>query len=181
MAPARVTLEIHVADSWHVAGTVSAVEPERGFSSPAAFEYDFDYLDLMADALGARDARAVSVRYPVAYDAPDEVGWPPFLLDVMPSGAARRHWEGVLGLPNNASSDWSVLVAGAGNPTGNLRVREAVVEPEPSKHPGFARSDVLERREQFVEYARANGAPVSGSTGTPMARFPMPGHGAAGW
>jgi serine/threonine-protein kinase HipA len=83
----------------------------------------------------------------------------------MPAGAARRHWEGVLELPNNMSSDWSVLVRGAGNPPGNVRVREAVDAADVSPHPGFPRSDVLERREQFVEYARANGAPVSGSTG----------------
>ncbi len=165
MPPARCTLEIHVAGAWRVAGNVTVQEPERGISSPAAFEYDLDYLDAMADALDARDARAVSCRYPVAYGVPEETAWPPFLLDVMPAGAARRHWEGVLGLPNNMSSDWSMLVRGAGNPPGNVRVREAVEAAEPSPHPGFPRSDVLERREQFVEYARANGAPVSGSTG----------------
>ncbi|MGO8994466.1 MAG: type II toxin-antitoxin system HipA family toxin [Polyangiaceae bacterium] len=165
MPPDRCTLEIYVADAWRVAGTVSVEEPERGISSPGAFEYDFDYLDTVADALGARDARAVSCRYPVAYGAPEEPAWPPFLLDIMPAGAARRHWEGILELPNNASSDWSVLVRGAGNPPGNVRVREAVDRTDIPAHPGFARSDVLERRERFVEYARANGAPVSGSTG----------------
>ena len=165
MPPQRCTLEIHVAGLWRVAGTVTVQEPERGVSSPASFEYDFDYLDEMADVLDARDARAVSCRYPVAYDVPEEVTWPPFLLDTMPAGAARRHWERVLELPNNMSSDWSVLVRGAGNPPGNVRVREAVDTAEILPHPGFPRSDVLKRREQFVEYARANGAPVSGSTG----------------
>ncbi|MGH7269102.1 MAG: type II toxin-antitoxin system HipA family toxin, partial [Polyangiaceae bacterium] len=144
---------------------MTAQESERGVSSPATFEYDLDYLDRMEKALGARDARAVSCRYPIAYDVPEEVTWPAFLLDVMPAGAARRHWESVLQLPNNASSDWSVLIRGAGNPPGNVRVREAVDAVDVPSHPGFPRSDVLRRREQFVEYARANGAPVSGSTG----------------
>ena len=165
MPPERCTLEIHVAGAWRVAGKVTVQEPERGISSPASFEYDFDYLDAMAAALHARDTRAVSCRYPVAYDVPEEPAWPPFLLDIMPAGAARRHWEGILQLPNNASSDWSVLVRGTGNPPGNVRVREAVDAANVPPHPGFPRSDVLKRREQFVEYARANGAPVSGSTG----------------
>ena len=165
MPLARCTLETHIADAWRVAGTVTVHESERGISAPGTFEYDLDYLDLMTEALGVRDARAVSCRYPVGYDVPEEAAWPPFLLDLMPSGAARRHWEGILGLPNNASSDWTVLVRGAGNPPGNVRVREAVETAEVRRHPGFARSDVLERREGFVEYARANGAPVSGSTG----------------
>jgi serine/threonine-protein kinase HipA len=165
MPVARCTLETHVAGAWRVAGTVTVDASERGISSPGTFEYDLDYLDAMAEALGARDARAVSCRYPLAYDVPEEAAWPPFLLDLIPSGAARRHWEGVLELPNNASSDWTVLVRGAGNPPGNVRVREAVEADGAPRHPGFARSDVLERRDGFVEYARANGAPVSGSTG----------------
>ena len=110
----RCSLEIYVAGVWRVAGMVTVQESERGIFSPASFEYDLDYLDAMADALDARDARAVSCRYPVAYDVPEEGAWPPFLLDIMPAGAARRHWEGTLQLPNNASSDWSVLVRGAG-------------------------------------------------------------------
>ena len=139
--------------------------PERGIPSPAAFEYDLDYLDAMDSALGSRDAHAVSCRYPVGYDAPEETAWPPFLLDIMPAGAARRHWEGLLRLPNTDGSDWQVLVRGTGNPPGNLRVRESV-EPDPdTKHPGFARADILERAEHFVEYAHVSGAPVSGSTG----------------
>jgi serine/threonine-protein kinase HipA len=122
MPPAHCSLEIHVAGEWRVAGTVTVQEPDRGIGSPAAFEYDFDYLDAMVDALGARDARAISCHYPIAYDVPNESAWPPFLLDIMPAGAARRHWEGILELPNNASSDWSVLVHGAARRRGRLRL-----------------------------------------------------------
>ena len=57
MPPERCTLEIHVAGAWRVAGKVTVQEPERGISSPASFEYDFDYLDAMAAALHARDDR----------------------------------------------------------------------------------------------------------------------------
>jgi len=137
-----------------------------GTTSPARFEYDFDYLGSMGHALGARDSRAASCRYPLSYEDHPERTWPAFLLDLMPSGAARRHWETRYGLPNNASSDWHVLVRGGGNPPGNLRVAEAV-EPDPASpsHLGFAREEVVARAADFIEYARASGAPVSGSSG----------------
>ncbi|WP_394847013.1 type II toxin-antitoxin system HipA family toxin [Pendulispora brunnea] len=165
MASTTASLEIHVKGRWHVAGALSFSAPERGISSPGAFEYDLDYLDTMSTALGVRDARAVSCGYPLAYDTPTEAAWPPFLLDIIPTGAARRYWEDRLQLPNTSSSDWQVLMHGAGNPTGNLRIREAVDSPNPGTHPGFSRADVLERAEHFIEYAHASGAPVSGSSG----------------
>jgi serine/threonine-protein kinase HipA len=81
----------------------------------------------------------------------------------MPSGAARAHWERELALPNTPRSDWAMLVRGGGNPPGNLRIAEAAPSSMPG-HRGFPRSDVVERKEGFIEYAREHGAPVSGSS-----------------
>jgi serine/threonine-protein kinase HipA len=158
----RCTLELFVAGRWTTAATLHVTET----SSPSRLSYEFSYLDTMADALSARDARAVSCRYPLGYEDHVEPTWPAFLLDLLPAGAARRHWEARLGLPNTPGSDWQVLLGGAGNPPGNVRVAEAVeVPPARSAHPGFTRRDVVDRAEGFVEYARSAGAPVSGSTG----------------
>jgi serine/threonine-protein kinase HipA len=163
--PARVGLELFTQGAWHRVGTVKVEDPRGGVRSPGSFEYDVDYLDRFPRALGARDARAVSCRYAVGYEPFEDPHWPPFLLDIIPSGAARRHWEGRLGLPNTESSDWSVLRA-AGHPPGNLRVASGLDLSEgPSGHPGFPRSDILERAEDFIEYAHRSGAPVSGSSG----------------
>jgi serine/threonine-protein kinase HipA len=106
----------------------------------------------------------VSCRYPLGYDVRDEPRWPAFLLDVIPSGAARRFWEREIGVPNAPSSDWAVLLRGAGNPPGNLRIAEAAPPPH-AAHPGFARADVVARAERFLEYARAAGAEVAGASG----------------
>jgi len=157
------TLEIALGETWQTIGEVRVADAGRGIPSSARFEYDFAYLDAMADAIGVRDLRAVSCRYPVNYDAADEACWPPFLLDLIPSGAARRHWEGQLGVPNKDSSDWEVLRSGATNPPGNVRVASA--ESPQADHPGFPRSAILDRADTFIEYAYASGAPVSGSSG----------------
>lgn len=164
-AATSLALEIY-ANGWRRVGEVRVTDPAGGTLSPARFEYDFDYLDDNAEALGAYDARAVSCLCPVGYESFEGPHWPAFLLDVMPSGAARRYWEAKLELPNTSSSDWDVLRHGASHPPGNVRVaglqdRRA----RTSNHPGFARSDILERKAEFIEYAHSCGAPVSGSSG----------------
>ncbi len=166
MSPGSCQLELFVDGAWVVAGSVHVEDAAAGFGTPSRFEYDFDYLEAMSASLGAVDARAVSCRYRLGYDEHREPRWPAFLFDLVPSGAARRHWEARLGLPNNSSSDWSILVQGAGNAPGNVRVAQAVEEPAtPHIHPGFDRAEVVARAANFIEYARAAGAPVSGSSG----------------
>ncbi len=165
VGPGRVTLALYIEGAWQTVGNVTVEDRRGGVGSPGRFDYDFDYLDRFPNALGARDAHAVSCRYPVSYDTFDEKRWPPFLLDMIPSGAARRYWEARLGLPNTDSSDWSVLLA-AGHPPGNVRIANAIDLTEGNAHhPGFPRSDILDRAEGFIEYAHECGAPVSGSSG----------------
>ena len=146
MPSGRCTLELFVAGRWTRAATLHVIDTALGASSPTRLDYDFAYLEAMAVALSARDARAVSCRYPLGYADYAEPSWPAFMLDLVPAGAARRHWEARLGLPNNATSDWPVLLGGAGNPPGNVRVAEAVEAPaEQPRHPGFARHEVIDR------------------------------------
>jgi serine/threonine-protein kinase HipA len=160
-----MSLELFTDGAWQRVGTVKVEDVRLGVRSRGSFEYDVDHLDRFQRALGARDAHAVSCRYAVGYEPFEESHWPPFLLDVLPSGAARRHWEGRLGLPNTESSDWSLLRA-AEHPPGNVRVADALDLPdELGRHPGFPRSDILDHAEGFIEYAHQCGAPVSGSSG----------------
>lgn len=80
----------YVDHAWRVAAEVRVDDTAGGLQSPARVAYDFDYLDAMGASLGARDHRAVSCRYPVGYQLHVERTWPAFLLDLIPSGAARR-------------------------------------------------------------------------------------------
>lgn len=161
---ASCLLQTFVGGRWVNAAEVRCEDERGGYRSPTKFDYDFDYLDAMAAALGAFDHRAVSCRFPLGYEGRVEATWPAFLLDLIPSGAGRRHWERELGLPNTPSSDWAILVAGGTNPPGNVRV--APLDPPPTvAHPGFARADVLVRAEHFIEYAREQGASITGGSG----------------
>lgn len=164
MAHGKCHLEIFVGGAWRLAAEVRCDDVAGGVRSATRFDYEFDYLATV-DTLDVRDARAVSCRYPLGYGVHAEETWPAFLLDLIPSGAARRFWEGMLELPNTPSSDWSILVAGGGNPTGNVRVSEAVDRRGEIDHAGFAREDVLDRQELFIEYARSQGASIAGGSG----------------
>ena len=50
--------------------------------------------------------------------------WPVFLIDMLPQGFGRRELLRRLGLPETSEepSDWPLLLSGAGNSIGNLRL-----------------------------------------------------------
>lgn len=160
----RCTLEVHHGGAWHRAAEVRCDDTQAGIRSRTRLDYDLDYLDALDHAV-VRDARAVSCLYATNFEEHDLPTWPPFLLDVIPSGAARRFWERELRLPNREDSDWAVLVAGGGNAPGNVRVAEAADRAPPVDHPGFERAEVLERADDFIEYARSRGASIAGGSG----------------
>lgn len=162
----RCTIEICASDGWRAAAEVILRGPvQAGHRSPTRFEYELDYVS--DHELGVRDLRAASVVLPLSFEAYDAPHWPAFLLDLVPQGAWRAEICRELGLPAaDPRSDWQVLLHGGGNPPGNLRVAGATNCAVTScEHEGFPIKDILERRQDFIEYARSHGAPVAGSSG----------------
>ena len=159
-------LEINLDGTWQPCGRIKLVGAESaGVAAPTSFEYASSYLDENETLWGSHDRSAVSVLYPVSYELFNSPAWCPFLLDMIPSGAARRAWETRLALPNTPSSDWQLLCLGAGNPPGNVRVRTPDSDMPVTDHPGFKKSEIIKRQEEFIDYAYRAGAPVSGSSG----------------
>jgi serine/threonine-protein kinase HipA len=162
----RLTLEIHHSGSWHAAATleVPAETRGKGYASRSAFSYGVEYVN---DHVGNHDRRALSCRFPVSFEYFAAESWPAFLLDILPSGAARRVWVRNLGAAiDQPGLDFDLLRSGAGNPPGNIRVAEAAQRFEKNTaHLGFKRDEVITKNENFIEYARNYGAPVSGSSG----------------
>ena len=133
---------------------------KQGVAGGGVFEYDIDYvLGHAADEV----APAAALRYPVTFELHRSDRWPAFFLDIMPTGAGRRVWLRRLDLRDSAEADWELLVQGAGNPPGNIRVAEAVIPPA-GPHPGFTREEIVEKSADFIEYAEARGAVVAGAT-----------------
>lgn len=162
----KCDIEIFLDGAWRTAAAFEAIsnaEVAKGIQGAGFLEYDVDFA---ADHLGGTGIDAVSCRYPAGFELHRTSSWPSFLLDILPAGANRGHFLRELNLPDGPGADWPLLLAGGGNPPGNLRIAQAA-PPNPGDflHEGFPREDVLERGPDFIEYARSNHAPVAGSSG----------------
>lgn len=162
----KCTIEIHHQGHWHKAALFEPAENvvQQGYRSAGRLSHDVAYA---GQHLNSGISPALSCRYPVSFEIHQQKHWPAFLLDILPSGAGRRFWLQRLQQPDGATADWSLLLNGGGNPIGNLRIREAYGQLAESntEHAGFAYSDVIQRQDDFIEYAWQHGAPVDGSSG----------------
>ncbi|MBK8452672.1 MAG: HipA domain-containing protein [Thiofilum sp.] len=161
----KCTIEIFHNNQWHEAATFMPAPDvtTKGYKSAGRLSYDTLYAAQYSEQ---GISAAVSCRYPVNFEIHKEEAWAAFLLDILPSGAGRRFWLQKLGIRDGASADWSLLCQGAGNPIGNLRIREAVkILDSNTPHLGFSYDEVLSRGDAFIEYAYQHGAPIAGSSG----------------
>jgi len=135
---------------------------DRGVEGGCRLQYDIDYAVANLDN---RDAQLIP-GLPVGFELFRLPQWPPFLVDLLPGGAGRRAWLKRMQVENDGPQlDWHLLVKGAGNPPGNLRIAEAVLTPPPDHFKiGFPRADIIEQRERFLDYAEERGAYVAGAS-----------------
>jgi len=137
----------------------------NGFrGNDCVFEYDLDY------AFGAAPP-PVSLTFPVDADRHVRQAWPAFLYDLVPQGNGRKFLLDRLQLPDAQASDLPLLCAGAFNPIGRLRIREAVryFEEHVRRHglatQGFTFEELLARAPDFHETMMVHGMLAAGGTG----------------
>lgn len=154
-------IEIFVDGQWELAATFQPREMDvlKGTEGGSWFEYDNDYAVTHLDD----PAFALAPDYPVNFELHILNHWPPFVLDLMPGGHARRRWLTILDLKDEPASDIHLLLNGGGNPPGNIRIREAARAPIPGRR-GFTMEEVGESEASFIEYAEEAGALVSGAS-----------------
>jgi len=162
------TLQLHIDGAWRDAAALSLTGPlEQGMGTPSFLVYEAAHV---VDYQDRRDAAAVSVNVPVSFDALQESRWPAFLIDLLPQGYGRGELLRQLGLDERAeaSADWPLLCAGAGNPIGNMRVLEAWQWAQQRSGPllrGFGIDEIAARSEDFSEYLAQHGLFLAGSSG----------------
>ncbi|KPA13377.1 phosphatidylinositol kinase [Candidatus Magnetomorum sp. HK-1] len=168
----KIPLEIFIEKKWINLGTAHLNENFliQGIQAPGFFEYDFQYLDLFGIHLYQNNIYAASVRYPLNYEQYYENTWPSFLVDIMPSGAARKYWLKQLNLKNGPLADFDLLEKGSINPPGNIRVKTSEKlfqndQKHDQKHDGFDYEEIINRGIDFIEYAENTGAIISGTSG----------------
>lgn len=173
----QATIEIFRNGRWQAAAILRPAIPEQGYRGDCRFEYLLDYAAAYAGPTTTRTA-GLSCRYPVDFDLRRETHWPPFILDMLPTGYGRQQWLEQLDIKDGPSADWPLLMRGTAFPPGNLRICEAVAakdrsQPAPTatgelelmdRHPGFVRDDIVQRNEHFIEYAFQHGIYAAGAS-----------------
>ena len=161
------TVQLHAQGAWRDVASVrllgSAAEGWKAKTySGYATEWVFEHA-------GTTDAHALCARWPVGLEALEQGHWPVFLIDMLPQGFGRRELLLRVGESTAAGvgADWKLLLAGAGNPIGNLRVKEAAMwlAQNAGAQRGFADDEIAERGEEFSEYLASHGLFVAGSVG----------------
>ena len=164
---ADCTLQLFAHGAWYDVGSVSLLGAEsQGWRSKTYTGYSVEWA---IEHGGARDAHAFACRFPVGLQEFEHPHWPVFLIDMLPQGFGREELLRRLGLSATAgeSADWRLLLAGAGNSVGNLRVKEAASCLAANAGPlrGFTDDEVAERGDDFAEYLASHGLFVAGSSG----------------
>ena len=164
---AMCTLQLYTQGAWHDIASVSLHgEETNGWKAKTysgyAVEWAFEHA-------GATDAHALCAGWSVGLEPLQLRHWPVFLIDMLPQGFGRQELLERIGLSPTAgvSADWQLLLAGAGNPIGHLRVKEAAqwLEANAGAQRGFTDEEVAQRGDEFSEYLASHGLFVAGSSG----------------
>jgi serine/threonine-protein kinase HipA len=165
---ATCTIELFIDGEWRTAAAVSLTgDRSRGVQTQSYLAYLPQYI---LPYFGRNDAASLSAVLPVGLLAWSGAHWPPPLVDLLPQGYGRKELLKQLERDENAgpAADWDLLCAGAGNPIGNARIREAhdwVMARTGNVVRGFTRDEVATRAGDFNEYLAQHGLFLAGSSG----------------
>ena len=163
----QCTVQMFADDTWHDVATVLRLGPEeQGCLTQTYSGYALDWV--LAHG-GARDAWAIASQMPVVADGQSLPHWPVALIDMLPQGYGRAELLRQLNLPEGmaAGADWRLLLTGAGNPVGHLRIKEAAqwLAERTGPKRGFTDTEVADRATGFIDHLGMHGLFVAGSSG----------------
>lgn len=163
------TIQIYHNQEWLDCAIVELLDNEiLGWHVPTRTSYLLEYAISHMDHI---DGYALTANLPVNVQSHLCQTWPAFLMDLLPQGYGRKELLQQLHFSENAQekADWFLLKAGAGNPIGHLRIKEAY-EWLHSHFPtqqqkGFSLEEIIQRKEHFIESLASYGLFVAGSSG----------------
>lgn len=163
----QLTIQTFVDGDWYDALVMTVASPEVVENSRCSTAYVDDYLYTFVDQVNSPFEASVSVRQRLNWGTVDGKGYPPFVLDIIPAGAAKkslkRRFEGEK--PEGVELDLFLLKRCTPAPIGHMRVKESFEQLDSSRPVAFPRNDVIQRTNTFLEYAYEQGAAIGGATG----------------
>lgn len=179
MTPNKAKIEIFRNGRWIPAADILVLGNDR-----CKVEYLVEYLfdrDATPIAIGMPLQMEADRMLPVVGGGLEEVDrrLPPFLFDLIPQGKGRKYLLGLLGLADADSMQLPLLLSGAFNPIGNLRIDTAVAFYEAHKDSGntqamaglidgqggFSMQDIQQKSEAFLDHLSLHAMLAAGTTG----------------
>lgn len=163
----QLTLQLYRAGQWQDAMTLAFPEPEKGLKGPCRFGYKQDYLVENLHAIDSCFSASVSARVPLDWEARHTKEAPAFVHDIAPAGAAKKILTRQIGRekPDGLAIDLFLLGRSTLAPIGHLRIKESYERLDVTAPIGFSRQAVIDRDNDFLEYAHEQGAAIGGATG----------------
>jgi serine/threonine-protein kinase HipA len=165
-------IQIHRHGQWTPAAEIRALGSDR-----CRFDYLPEYV------FGSDDPWPVAFGLPIGIEPdrfiegptgpePDRRA-PAFLYDLVPQGKGRQYLLDQLNLEDNDRLVLPLVMAGAFNPIGCLRLQsaldffdaQALRNPDPATAQGFALDEVLKRSQGFLDHLSLHAMLASGTTG----------------
>ncbi|QIB51802.1 type II toxin-antitoxin system HipA family toxin [Pseudomonas sp. OIL-1] len=162
-----LTIQTFVNGQWHDALDLSISGTQAVAETRVTTSYKTTYLHDFFDVIDSVFEHAVSVNLPVNWSPEDTRGFPAFILDIIPAGHARKSLIKRFNDEKPPEIDLDLFLLGrcTPSPIGNLRIKESVEALEDTGAEAFARQEVVERTNDFLEYAYEAGAALGGATG----------------
>lgn len=163
----QLTLQLYSAGQWRDAMTLAFSEPEKGLKGPCRFGYKQDYLVENLHAIDSPFSVSVSACVPLDWEVRHTKEAPAFLHDIAPAGAAKKILTRQIGRekPDGLANDLFLLGRSTPAPIGHLRIKESYEGLDVNAPIGFSRQSVIDRDNDFLEYAHEQGAAIGGATG----------------
>jgi len=163
----QLTIQTFVGGHWRDAMKLSTSNVQNVDESRCALFYDQHYLVDFIDKLDTPFELAISANLPLSWTHIDSKGYPPFIYDIIPAGAARKSLQRRFGgeRPEGMDMSFFLLSRCTPSPIGHLRIKESFEQIDQTRKEAFARKEVVDRTSDFLEYAYESGAALGGATG----------------
>ncbi|MBB4861707.1 serine/threonine-protein kinase HipA [Pseudomonas nitritireducens] len=159
-----LTIQAFVGGEWRDAAKMAVLNPAKVEEGRVSVGYELEYGLDFPDSIFEP---ALTLNMPVSFNTVDTLGYPAFVYDIIPAGAARKSLEARFGgdKPDGMDMEFFLLRRCTPAPIGNLRVKESVESLAPGLVEAFTRQEVVDRTNAFLEYAYEAGAALGGATG----------------
>ncbi|MDU0686162.1 HipA domain-containing protein [Pseudomonas aeruginosa] len=165
--PKELTVQVFADGAWQDAYKLSFENPMDPREGTCITGYILDYYLANTEHEDSYFEHSVSVVHRLDMNFVTTKGYPAFLLDIIPAGAAFRSLKKRFASlkPDDVALELFLLERCTPSPIGHMRIKQSLPYLAEGEPMGFSFQVVAERNTEFLEYAYEQGAAIGGATG----------------